>query len=151
MAQLDEKMAARVRTALRDLPPGTQPQWGSMTPAQLYHHLTGVLRYSMGEGPEMPDRSTWRNRLFRPLVLHGVIKIPRNVRVPKPKGVKERPAPQDGTFEECDAALNAWLARRQAGTLPVVPHPFFGPLDGGQWARFHAQHFRHHLTQFGVW
>lgn len=152
MPRLDRDYAREVVGRAERIAPDQKPAWGKMTPAQLRGHLVQVLRYTAGDIEiDMPDRGTWMTkRLFRPLVLRGIVAIPKNVRLPKPKGMKERPPMAEGTAEELQAALDSFLEKQEAGTLPSRLHPFFGVLSPAQWSQFHVRHIEHHLKQFGA-
>jgi len=148
---MNEQFANHILEQLATLAPDVRPQWGKMNRAQLFGHLRSVLQYAMGEGPAMEFRGNWNSRyLFRPMILHGLVAMPRNVRVPRPKGMKEHPQPPEATFEEFEAALGEYVRRHQAGEIAPQMHPFFGLMDRRDWARFHRAHFRHHLRQFGL-
>lgn len=103
----------------------------------------------MGEYPPLPSRANWRSRwVFRPLILHGLVAIPRNVRLPRQHGTAS--SMPEGSLDALCRALDEYLDRREAGALPAVVHPFFGMLSARAWVRFHVRHFEHHLNQFGV-
>jgi len=152
MARLDRTFSERIVQSLEGLDAGTAPRWGKMNVPQLLGHLTLTVLYSTGAGPEIPYKGNWTTRnVFRFLVLYGVVPIPKGVRVPRPKGMKEQPEPPEATLDDLRTALDTWNARYEQGDLPRQLHPFFGELTPNEWARFHAAHFKHHLTQFGVW
>jgi hypothetical protein len=80
----------------------------------------------------------------------GVVSIPKNVKLPRPEGMKERPAMPEGTLEDLKATLDAYLEAYEKGQLAPCVHPFFGMMPPKQWNRFHVRHFEHHLKQFGA-
>jgi hypothetical protein len=150
MPHFDHDYVDDIVTRLEGLAPDTNPRWGQMTVPQLLGHLTMVTRYSMGKGPEMPDKSTWMNRtIVGPLLTRGIIPIPKNVKVPPPKGATVALKPE-GDLETLQAVLEDYLHAVQSDDLSPPHHPFFGHLGVDGWARFHHQHFEHHLKQFGV-
>ena len=135
---------------VKRLDPNAKGAWGQMTGEQMLGHVTGVVRYTLGQGAEMPYKGTFKTRyIYRPLILNGLVKIPHNVRVPPPKGMKTMPTPH-GTVDGLREALHEYLARAQAGDLDPPHHPFFGDLGVDGWAKFHYRHFEHHLEQFGL-
>ncbi|HNT86430.1 MAG TPA: DUF1569 domain-containing protein [Candidatus Hydrogenedentes bacterium] len=149
MPVFDRAYAARALDRLSRVPLDATPQWGKMTPAQLFAHLAATVRYSMGEGPPLPFRGNWRSRwIFGPLILHGLAAIPRNIRLPQRKGAPETPPESD--LESLRQTVEEYLARRDAGTLPAAMHPFFGELSARAWGKFHVRHFEHHMAQFGL-
>lgn len=150
MPRLDRATADRILERLAALTPETAPRWGKMNSAQVLGHLDAVVRYTMGELPPMPDRSTWQSRwVFKPLIIYGIVSIPHNVRIPSRPG-KPDPVVPEGTLEQLGASLDEYLVRAKNGSLPPAIHPFFGVLSASTWTKFHYRHFEHHLTQFGV-
>ncbi|HEV3167444.1 MAG TPA: DUF1569 domain-containing protein [Isosphaeraceae bacterium] len=43
-------------------------------------------------------------------------------------------------------SLRSCLARYQAHTGPLAPHPFFGDISAADWTRLHCIHCAHHLS-----
>jgi len=151
MRKIDRKYAEEVLARLSALPPDAKPQWGSMTLSQMVGHVNLVVRYTLGEQSELPFKGNWRTRrIFGPLILNGIVKIPKNVRLPRPEGAKTPPPPPEGDLDTLRLSLDEYLKRAEAGGLPARPHPFFGMLTPRQWRRFHRVHTEHHLTQFGA-
>ncbi|MBI1317702.1 MAG: DUF1569 domain-containing protein [Candidatus Hydrogenedens sp.] len=152
MPRLDQTLADRAIAGLESLPEDVKPLWGKMNRAQLYGHLNVTLLYCMGKGPDMPFKGNWKSRmLFRPLILSGMVSIPKGVKLPAPKGMKTPPPPPEATMEELAGTIRAFVAASKTGDLQRRMHPFFGELSGPEWQQFHAAHFKHHLKQFGVW
>lgn len=151
MAQLTRKNLPQVLARLERIDAEARPLWGKMNRAQLYGHLTQVVGYTMQTDIQFPFRGNWMTRwVFRPLILSGAVKIPKNVRLPKPPGATEHPPPPESSYEDLREILEKYVDAQDAGTLPTVRHPFFGDFSSRHWARFHWRHFDHHLRQFGV-
>lgn len=152
MAGLNRVMAEQIVRKLEALPPDRVPAWGTMSVPQVLGHLRAVLMYTMGHFPDMPNKGNWKSRiLFKPLIISGIKAIPRGIRMPRPKGVKEMPPPPEASPGELLETLHEYLERYERGELSGRMHPFFGVLSAKQWNKFHVAHFRHHMTQFGVW
>lgn len=152
MRKLDREIAKRMVAALGTLPADAQPLWGKMNRDQLYGHLALVMKHMVGDTPPLPFKGNFVSRhIFRRLILLGLVEIPHNVRLPKPKGADKHPEPPTCALADVEQALSEYLDRAEAGTLPQAMHPFFGPLTVNEWRRFHVAHFKHHLKQFGVW
>lgn len=150
MQTVDEGYARNAIERLRVLPLDRQPQWGKMSVLQLFGHLTEVLRYAMGEGPDMPYKGTWMtSRVFGPLVLIGLVKIPRNVALPSETGPEPPPVPE-GDLDTLESTFAEFIRRGNAGELGARVHPFFGVLSARKWRAFNVVHTHHHLTQFGA-
>jgi len=129
------------------LAPDTEPQWGSMRPPQLFAHLQTAVAYSLGKEKETPNEGGFLGRwLAGPLILSGIIKIPKNTKGPK---MYDAAAPE-ATLGDFRAEAEEFLERYQAGTLPDIAHPYFGNFGVEGWKKLHIIHFQHHMAQFGV-
>jgi uncharacterized protein DUF1569 len=149
-AHFDHDYVDEIIERLGKLAPDTKPEWGSMTPEDLLRHLNSVFRYGLGQGPDLPDRSNWKRRnIIRPLLLYGIVKIPRNVPLPRQarEAVLKGPAVE---LETLHATLKEYLSAAETGALKPRRHPLLGDLGVDGWARFHYRHCEHHLGQFGV-
>jgi len=152
MPRLDKDLAPKFIAAFESIPEDAQPLWGEMNRPQLYGHINTVMRYCEGQGPDMPFRGNWKSRwIFRPLILSGLVKIPKGVKLPRPKGMKEMPPPPEATMEELRDSILRFVQAAEQGEIPPRMHPFFGLLSGPEWQQFQAAHTKHHLRQFGVW
>ncbi len=151
MPKLDAAMVQKIYSDLSKLSEDTKPQWGKMNVAQMRGHMMMAVQYSLGVGNEMPFKGNWKSRnIFKPLILSGLVAIPKGVKLPKQKDGTDAPMPLT-SLEELKATLDEFVAKASAGQSPTRMHPFFGPLAPGEWQKFHVAHFKHHLTQFGVW
>lgn len=136
---------------LASLRPEASPAWGTLAPAQMIGHLNQVVRYTIGEGPDVPFRGNWKSRyIFRPLILGQLVKMPRNVRLPNPDGSRGPRTFPDGRLDALRESLDEYLRRVDTRSLPARMHPYFGVVSPAGWRRFHYAHFEHHLTQFGL-
>ncbi len=151
MTEFDAKFLAEVVGKLRGLPPEATPRWGVMTGERMVRHLIGAMRYSLGELPVYPVSGSWMlRRVVRPLLLAGLVRLPRNVRFHDREGglIPSPTAPGDAvTLREVS---EAFLARRFRPEFRPPPHPALGELGARGWSRLHRQHIRHHLRQFGL-
>jgi hypothetical protein len=148
MPHFDNDYIHNVLGRLRRLAPEVQPQWGSLTPGDMINHLIGSVKYSMGRLPSQARKvGRFRRLVVRPLLLHGWIAMPRNIRV-EDSGLPLMTA--QGDIETLHAVLEEYLALVQADELTPPPHPALGALCVDEWARLHYVHFEHHLRQFGV-
>lgn len=150
MPALTRERANEFIGLLRTIPEDKKPEWGKMNRAQLYGHLMIVLRYCMRQVPEFPDSSTLYRRLFlKPLLLNGFVDFPKSV--PLPDTVEgTRPEFPEATLEEFEQALEEYFGAVQEGALDPPPHPYFGYIGVDGWSKFHVQHMKHHLRQFGA-
>jgi hypothetical protein len=128
------------------LTPDQIPKWGSMRPPQLFAHLTTAVRYGLGkEDLSPPEGSFLIRRVLSPLLVNGVLKMPKNVAKPK---MYDSEAPE-GSLESLGAEMEEHLSRLQDGTLDPPPHSALGDLGATGWSNLHVVHFAHHLRQFG--
>jgi hypothetical protein len=149
MQALDHDYVNNLVDRLAQIGASAQPAWGRMTRDEMVTHLVRVVQYSMGKGPEFADHSTWFSRnVSAPLLLHGIISIPKNLPLPKPRA-GEKPGAHPEDLETLHAVLENYLSLVQAGELNPPPHPFLGNIGVDGWARLHVLHFEHHLKQFG--
>lgn len=140
-AFVDEAMAE-----FEALTPDQEPEWGSMRSPQLFAHLITAVRYGLGkEELSPPEGSFFIRRILSPLLISGIMKLPKNVDKPK---MYDAEAPQ-GTAKELRAELEEHLARLNDGTLDPPPHPALGDFGPAGWSKLHIVHIEHHLRQFG--
>lgn len=149
MRSLDHDLIPELMARLRAIPEDAAPRWGKMSRTEMIAHLVNVVRYSMGRAGAQPVRGSWIVRhVAGPLILRGVLPIPRNVRVQRRAPTTFPPHAHDD-LETLQALLEEYLQLVQADELSCPPHPLFGDLGVDGWARFHLVHFEHHLRQFG--
>jgi len=152
MRKLDRTTAKEIIAKLKRIPPDAQPRWGKMNRAQLYGHLALVMRHMLGDAPPIPYKGTWVSRhVFRHLVVNGLIEIPHNIRLPRPKGAPRDFEPPTCELADLERAMNDYIDALDQGRVPPAQHPFFGQLSNEEWRKFHIRHFKHHCKQFGVW
>ncbi|GMW02330.1 MAG: hypothetical protein AMXMBFR84_34660 [Candidatus Hydrogenedentota bacterium] len=150
MAKLNQAHIDQITQRIERIPADAAPLWGKMNRDQMFGHLADVVRYSMGQGPEVPFKGNFKTKyVFAPLVLFGIKQIPQNIRAPRAKG-----APEHGTrtcsAEELKSVLGEFLVNSTNGGMSTPHHPFFGHIGVSGWRRFHVVHCDHHLRQFGV-
>lgn len=146
MRNFDYDFVEEAMQRLGEIEPGAPPVWGTLSSEGVVQHLADTVRYAMGKGPELPDKSTWFLRtIAAPLVLNGIVRIPKNVKAP-PFGDIE--ATDD--LETLHAVLDEYLALAQTGDLETMPDPLLGDIGLDGWSKMHVIHFEHHMRQFRV-
>jgi hypothetical protein len=151
MKTFDRPFCEALLSRLESLPEDVKPQWGTLNRGQLIAHFAHTLRYTLGEGPELPFRGNFMSKtVIKFLILNGFKEIPQNIRLPRPKEVPKDQWFQEGPMETLREAIDAYFAAEGAGKLVTRIHPFFGPLRPEEWRKLHYRHFRHHLKQFGI-
>lgn len=147
MREFDRAFVDSAAAALAAIPSDRKPEWGRMTPPQLHAHLLTAVRYSLGMEPESPNEGGWFGaRVAAPLILGGWLRIPKNKKAPAMYDA----APPEAAAAEVAAALREFHARLGDPAFAPPPHPYFGGIGPGGWARLHQIHLDHHLRQFGA-
>jgi hypothetical protein len=129
--------------------PANPRQWGTMTVAQMLHHLNLSCGGSLGFY-DLPDESYLVSRtVFRWILVDWFPEQPVGLRLPK--GFKIAPsATFDFDFEK-EQLLKlldvAWHARLPADWQP---HPMFGKMTPTEWGKLLQIHIDYHLRQFAA-
>ncbi len=151
MEHLDTDYVERLIKRLERISPDAVPKWGQLRRDTLIEHLVWVMKYSMGRSKPMDFCGNWVTvHVIGPLLLRGVLPVPKNVKMPRKfqdRGVTNR---EPGDLNTLRRLLEEYLNLVQADELRPAPHPMFGDLGIDGWDRMHVHHFEHHLRQFGV-
>ncbi|WP_068774472.1 DUF1569 domain-containing protein [Paenibacillus sp. FJAT-26967] len=130
------------------LAPSSQPQWGTMSVAQMLAHCSSFQDIAMGNS--FPPRG-WLGLFIGPFVksvLTNDKPLARNMStIPTIMIVDER------EFEQEREILKQKIITFQFNgpeKCTTHPHPFFGRLTSEQWGKGIFKHLDHHLNQFGV-
>jgi len=150
----DNKVRDELKQRLDKLTDATVPQWGTMKPAQMVHHVFLSTNIASGE-LKIEDRSNFLTRtVLRYFMLSGMVP-------PKERGQKNPPQ----TFEEINmvkrniayADLNTernrlkeqWEKLTAKQEFPPR-HPRIGKMSRDNWGQQLYAHANYHLTQFGL-
>ncbi len=151
MQHFDSDYAEQLCTRIQAIPADTIPLWGKLRKQGLIEHFIWALKHTMGRSSKIPDYGAWYARqVLKPLILKGIIPIPRNIHLPvqlADQGIQLR---EPGDMETLQALLEEYLRLVQDDELTPSPHPFFGKMDIDEWDRLHVLHFEHHLKQFSA-
>jgi hypothetical protein len=151
MPTFDQEFIETTGKRLENLSPDSAPLWGKMNCAQMMGHLNMTIIYSMGNLPAMPGNPGWMSRnIIGPLILNGILKLPKNFVPPRPEGAPEPPPPPEGNKQMLLDAMERYRLGLEAGTIKAAPHPGFGDIGAEGWAKMHVVHTDHHLRQFGI-
>lgn len=151
MKSFDRAFCEEIHSRLDSLPVEATPRWGNITRGQLIAHFASTLRYTLGEGPDLPFRGNFTSRtVFKFLILNGFREIPRNIRLPRPAEVPREEWFTETSLDTLREAIDAFFAAEGAGQLVSRIHPFFGRLTPREWRKLHYHHFVHHMKQFGI-
>ena len=151
MEHFDTDYMERLIARIGRIAPDTVPRWGVLRRDTLIEHLIWVVLHSMGRSNQMSFQGSWFSvHVMGPLLMHGLISIPKNIQIPKKlreEGVTMR---EPGDMDSLRHLLEEYLNLVQADELHPAPHPVFGDIGIDGWDRAHVLHFEHHLRQFGV-
>jgi hypothetical protein len=130
---------------INKLTPQSQAIWGKMNVAQMLAHCQVPLGVATGNHKL---KGNFFIRLIGPLFkkqLFNDTPFKRNLPTDKSfimTGIKE--------FEKEKQQLINMINSFSETNMSGEPHPFFGKLTNGEWARGTWKHLDHHLRQFGV-
>lgn len=130
-------------------------RWNS---AQIIEHLgrsygttAKMLELSMGVGGPPQVRAAKIPELLKKLLIVNLGVLPSGAKSPAmvtPRGDSGPVALERAlrNLERMDAAIAA-AVERWGSEEPIAMHPILGPLNPGQWRKFHYVHGHHHLLQ----
>jgi hypothetical protein len=143
-------VAQELKDRAAKLQPGSEREWGTMTPAQALAHCSVSLQWVLGE--RTPPRAAlgvrMMGRVIKPLVLGNDKPIRRNTPT-SPDLVVQDERNLEAERQQLCALIDRLVAAGPQGCT-AHPHPFFGPLNPDEWAILMYKHLDHHLRQFGV-
>ena len=135
-----------IRERFARLEPGTDRQWGKMTPAQMLHHCQAPLNIVLQKN-DYNLKPNWFARTFFKKSMYSDNLWKKNM--PTLKSFRET---QDRDFDNEYKTLAALIdeidERKDNDQWPV--HPVFGVLTKEQWGKMQYKHLDHHLRQFGL-
>ena len=149
MAFFTEAKREEFRGRILRITPANPRQWGTMSVAQMLHHLNLACGGSLGFY-DLPDESYLVSRtVFRWILVDWFPEQPVGLRLPK--GFKIPHSAQfDFDFEK-EQLLNildaSWRARSAADW---GPHPMFGTMTAAEWGKLLQIHVDYHLKQFAA-
>jgi len=135
---------------------GNGPE-GKWTPAQVlehlyltYHNTNKGLAKCLEKGTPLGTRASLRHRLSTLLVVNLAY-------FPKGRKSPERAVPKGMAAEEVLRAILPEIQQMDAGLAEcerrfgrragILDHPVLGPLNVGEWRKFHWVHGKHHTRQ----
>jgi hypothetical protein len=129
--------------------PTNPRQWGTMTVAQMLHHLNLACGGSLGFY-DIPDESYLLSRtVFRWILVDWFPEQPVGLRLPK--GFKIPPgATFDFDFEKKQLLKILDVAWHATSAADWQPHPMLGPMTPTEWGKLLQIHIDYHLRQFAA-
>lgn len=151
MHHLDSAYIAEIVSRLETIPDDAQPKWGQLRKDTLICHLIWTMRHAMGRSKQVPYIGNFiTTRLVAPLILNGIIPIPKNLKMPRHVQNSGATMQEPGDLETLHALLEEYVLLVQADELKPAQHPAFGNIGVDGWDKLHVRHFEHHFKQFGV-
>lgn len=137
----------RFHLRLNNLTESSDAKWGTMTPAQMLHHLNLSIGCGLGVY-RLEDKS---NLLSRTLIKWIALYILKRF----PKGSETAPTlkvESSDSFDQEKETLKKILSKayQTSSDSDWKPHTYFGTLTRNEWGRLIAIHLNHHFTQFSV-
>lgn len=135
---------------LQNFQPDSPRQWGKLSASQILPHLADPLRVTLGEKKAHSVANAVTKGFIGKLLVRWL---------PWPKSAPTSPDFLPGTgmtepksFEEDRQALLLLIHRFVSLPKNAVlePHPVFGQLSLGDYARLYWRHIDYHLRQFGA-
>jgi hypothetical protein len=143
---------AMVLDRLRQITPGSQRQWGKMTPHQMICHLNDSFKSVIGERELNGDKSNLLTRsVVRWLALYAPLKWPHGVPTMPENDQEQGGTPPEDFQRDLDAlVLMIDRVTRAEKDFQWRRHPLFAEMSERDWMRWAFLHVDHHLRQFGV-
>jgi hypothetical protein len=138
---------------LNKLAPTTPAAFGIMSAQHMVEHLTLTVKLSSGR-IKIPEFEPSEKQISqKEMLLNTPIEFPKGINAPGLEGVL-MPLKYDSFSESIDQLLNSidfFNAFFSTNPTSKTMHPRFGRLNHMEWEKFHAKHFQHHFSQFGIW
>ncbi|MEZ4962760.1 MAG: DinB family protein [Saprospiraceae bacterium] len=133
---------------LDKLTPGTQPQWGRMTPAQMLAHCAAAFKTPTGELQLKPY--PWPMKMLGRLIKKSILSE-KPYKKNSPTAAEFLVRDEKDFSTEKQNFLEAFH-KLAAGpqVVKITDHPFFGKMTADEWGRHMYKHTDHHFTQFGL-
>jgi hypothetical protein len=144
-----EEKLDEFRGRILQITPANPRQWGTMTVAQMLHHLNLSCGGSLGFY-DVPDESYLVSRtVFRWILVDWYPEQPVGFRLPK--GFKISPSAKfDFDFEKQQLVKLLDVAWRASSPADWQPHPMFGKMTPSEWGKLLQIHIDYHLRQFAA-
>ena len=134
---------------IRRITEASDRRWGTLTPAQMFDHLSRTIESSIGDRP-VDGNGVLLFKVAKRIVLSGVAPFPPNVLKTPPVFEPNGTGTVSTERDRLEALIDRFLEARERNPKRAPMNPLFGPMTMKQWGRLHGLHLNHHLAQFGV-
>ncbi|MEI7587556.1 DUF1569 domain-containing protein [Runella sp.] len=137
---------ASIMERLDHIQPNSERQWGSMTVAQMLHHLSLAIGSGLGYY-NLPDTSNVITRTVNQFLILDVLKrFPMGTKTAPPLKV----ASDDFDFETEKTQLKEILTKAYQTQTDEAwgKHTYFGNMSRKDWGKLIMIHCNHHFQQF---
>lgn len=133
---------------VKSVRPDSIRQWGTMSPAQMLHHLNLAIGAPLGYY-ELQDESYFLSRtLFKWITVDWFPEEPVGLQLPLSFVI---PHDQQFNFEyEQGQLVKIITAAGQAQPDDFGPHPYYGKMSYKEWGKLFIIHIDYHMRQFSA-
>ncbi|GAA4160674.1 hypothetical protein GCM10022217_25050 [Chryseobacterium ginsenosidimutans] len=139
---------AEFRARVQSLTSNSKRVWGTMSVAQMLHHLSLSLGGALGYFKLFDESYGLSRTLFKWILVDFFPEQPKGLRMPLNFII---PHDQQFDFDQEKKLLQEILEKAwQTPTEDWGPHPLFGKLTRKQWGKLAQIHVDYHLRQFNA-
>lgn len=129
------------------------PFFGQMSPQHMIEHLTITVKLSAGKVAFPAFTPSEQQLEWKRMLLETDMEFPLGAKIPNDSGkLPDLHYPNlDEAKKKLLESLEEYHEKYAESPDFQAIHPRFGFLNHTEWDIFHQKHFKHHLTQFGIW
>lgn len=143
---LNETDYTEIRNRIQALSTASARRWGKMDLQQMLAHCTTQLKIAVGEVSSITQGPSFMRSRLGKWMLFSAVPWPRGSQTPTEMNAELA----NFSLTDIETEKRRLLAyiEKAKGQEQLKPHPFFGKLNRGEWARLIYKHLDHHLKQF---
>ncbi len=142
-----------IKSKLNKLTELGAPLFGIMSSQHMIEHLTLTLKLS-SDRIKIPEfEPSARQLIQKDTLLNSFIEFPRGINAPGLEGtlLALKNDSLSASIDQLIGSLEYYNQYFSENPDSKPTHPRFGKLNHTEWEKFHAKHFKHHFSQFGIW
>lgn len=142
-----------IKLKINNLTESLAPIFGIMSPQHMVEHMTLTVKLSSGRIKIPEFEPSEKQLMYKETLLNTPVEFPRGINAPGLQGTllhlknASLTASIQQLLDSVDHYNNFFSENLESKTI----HPRFGKLNHEEWEKFHAKHFKHHFSQFGIW